>query len=223
MQSGKGSERKREILAAASRVFRAKGLHDAGMRDIATELGMTAGNLYYYFENKHEILAFCQGDALAGLHALAAHVATLPARADTKLFLLIVGHVLRLNQGTPGSLAHLEAEALEGAWRRTIMARRREYERSLRDLIVAGAESGVLRREADPKSAAMAILGAMNWTVKWFRPEGPKSARQIGLDFADLLVRGLLAPGVELQAPSAEQVEVTATVVRSALENTDVR
>ena len=41
----------------------------------------------------------------------------------------------------------------------------------------------------------MAILGAVNWTVKWFRPEGGKTAAQIGREFADLLVGGLTAEG----------------------------
>lgn len=215
------TDRKREILAAASRVFRAKGLHEAGMRDIAAELGMTAGNLYYYFENKQEILAFCQEDALAGLDELARHVAALPARHDTRLFLQIVGHVVRLNEGTPGSLAHLEAEGLEGHWRSSILAHRRQYERALRVLIAAGVAAGTFRADADPMAAAMAILGSMNWTVKWFRPEGRKTAREIGAELAALLVRGLLAPGAELATPSPDQIEATIAAARGASEATD--
>src|SRR5436189_5552466 len=132
MRSGtKIAEKKREILVAASRVFRAKGLHGTGMRDIAAELGMTVGNLYYYFENKHELLAFCQEDALDGLRALAARVRALPERADAKLYRLIVGHVELLNEGTPGSLAHLEVEALEGAWRKSAPAGREASDRAV--------------------------------------------------------------------------------------------
>jgi hypothetical protein len=37
------------------------------------------------------------------------------------------------------------------------------------------------------------ILGALNWTVKWYQPGGRRSADSIGEEFADLLVRGLLA------------------------------
>lgn len=46
-------EKKREILDAASRVFRLA----TGMRDIAEELGMAVGNLYYYFKDKEGLLA----------------------------------------------------------------------------------------------------------------------------------------------------------------------
>ncbi|MEO8504520.1 MAG: TetR/AcrR family transcriptional regulator [Acidobacteriota bacterium] len=198
--TAKVADKKREILLAASRVFRAKGLHGAGMRDIAGELGMTVGNLYYYFENKHELLAFCQEDALDGLRALAARVRALPERSDTKLYRLIVGHVELLNESTPGSLAHLEVEALEGAFRTAALAGRDEYERAVQSLVEEGMAARLLR-PCDAKVAAFALLGALNWTVKWFRPEGSKSASKIGEEFAELLVRGLLAPGIALAPP----------------------
>jgi hypothetical protein len=48
-------------------------------------------------------------------------------------------------------------------------------------------------RQTDPKVTAMAILGALNWTVKWFRPDGGKTAQEIGRECAELLVRGVMA------------------------------
>jgi hypothetical protein len=109
--------------------------------------------------------------------------------------------VVLLNEGTPGSLAHLEVEALSEELRRPILARRDEYERSFRRLLEDGTAAGIFR-EHDPKVAALAILGAVNWTVKWFRPGGGKSAREIGCETAAMLVRGLLAPGTELRSPA---------------------
>ncbi len=198
-------EKKREILGAASRVFRAKGLHAAGMRDIAAELGMAVGNLYYYFKDKEELLAFVQESALSGLLDLAARVRALDLRADQRLWLLIEGHVVRLNdseEGTPGSLAHLEVEALGERRRTAVMAQRDEYERAFRRTVEEGMDAGVFR-PGDPKVASLAILGALNWTVKWFRPDGGKSAREIGREMAQMQVRGLLAPGLEPLAPPA--------------------
>jgi len=193
-------EKKREILDAASRVFRRRGLAATGMRDIAAELGMAVGNLYYYFKDKEELLAFVQEDALAGLLDLAARVRAAPLRADAKLFRLIEEHVVRLNEGTPGSLAHLEVEALGETWRQEVQERRDEYERAFRDTIQEGIAAGVFR-PVDPKVSALAILGAVNWTVKWFRPDGRKTAREIGREQAELLVRGVMAKGVEMERP----------------------
>ena len=107
--------RRREILDAASRVFRRKGLQATGMREIAAELGMAVGNLYYYFRDKEELLAYVQEEALAGLLQRAREVEGLGLSAEVALFHLFTEHVVRLNdpvEGTPGSLAHLEVEAL---------------------------------------------------------------------------------------------------------------
>lgn len=202
-QSAGRRARQRQILEAASRVFRRKGLHATGMRDVAAELGMRVGNLYYYFENKQELLAFCQQDALAGLLQLAAWVESADLRADEKLHLLIMGHVLRLNEGTPGSLAHLEVEALDERWRATIQDQRDRYEASLRDLLSAGIAAGVFR-PLDVKTAARAILGAVNWTVKWFDPGGVRQAGDVGRDFAEQLVRGVMRDGVAPRLPAIE-------------------
>jgi AcrR family transcriptional regulator len=196
-------EKKREILDAASRVFRRRGLAATGMRDIAAELGMAVGNLYYYFKDKEELLAFVQEEALAGLLEIAARVRETGLRADARLFRLIEEHVVRLNEGTPGSLAHLEVEALGETWRQEVQERRDEYERAFRDTIQEGIAAGVFR-PVDPKVSALAILGAVNWTVKWFRPDGRKTAREIGREQAELLVRGMMAAGVEMERPEDE-------------------
>jgi AcrR family transcriptional regulator len=196
----RGDEKKREILRAASEVFRRRGLHATGMREIAAELDMAVGNLYYYFENKEALLAFIQEDALAGLLELARAAA--PARgiaqepADRRLFRVLAGHVVLLNELTPGSLAHLEVEALKGKRKAQIREQRRSYEAAVQEIIADGIRGGVFRR-VDAKVASFAVLGAVNWTVKWFRSDGSQSARQIGEECAELLVRGLLAPGRE--------------------------
>jgi AcrR family transcriptional regulator len=188
----KSLEKKREILQAASRVFRRRGLQSTGMRDIATELNMAVGNLYYYFKDKEALLAFVQEDTLEALLELADRVRNQKLRANGRLFMLIEEHVVLLNEEIPGSLAHLEVEALTEPWRRRVQDRRDAYERAFREILEEGMATGIFR-QTDPKVSAMAILGAVNWTVKWFRPDGGKTAREIGRECAELLVRGVAA------------------------------
>ena len=202
--SPRSASRKREILEGASRVFRRQGLYGTGMRDIATELGMHVGNLYYYFENKEEILTFCQEEALSALLALAREVTASGAPPETQLRDLMIGHVLQLNRQVPGSLAHLEIEALTGPARRRVQRQRDTYERIYRELLVAGTRSGAFEID-QPKVAAMALLGALNWTVKWFRPEGDESAEEIAISIADLLLNGVTTRRTTGQQPHEEE------------------
>ena len=190
--SEKTLAKKREILEAASRVFRENGLHASGMREIAAGLGMHAGNLYYYFANKQELLAFCQHEALSQLSELTREIDRRELPADEGLRELVHGHVQCLNEGTPGSLAHLEVEALDGEWRQLLQVERDAYERWIRALLQRGIDDGVFR-EHDPRTTARAILGALNWTVKWYRADGSRNLKEIGHEFAEIHVRGLLA------------------------------
>lgn len=193
VSASKAHNKQLDILAAASRVFRRRGLHASGMREIAAESGMHVGNLYYYFRNKQELLAFCQEQTLSGLLELVEGIRRQAWTADVKLQRLIVGHVVRLNEEMPGSLAHLEVEALDEGWRAEILRQRDRYESAIRAIIEEGVDTGRFR-QVDPGVTVKAILGALNWTVKWFYSEGAKSSSEIGMEFAELLVRGLLAP-----------------------------
>jgi hypothetical protein len=120
---------------------------------------------------------------------------------------MIVGHVRCLNEGTLGSLAHLEIGSLDGAMRSRICGLRDDYERVLREMIAAGMAAGTLRR-GDPKLAALAVLGSVNWTALWYRPQGRVSPRAVGRAFAGQLVRGLLPDGASLRAPDPRSEEV---------------
>ncbi len=51
------SERQTRILDAAEAVFARAGFHAATMNDVATEAGMSPGNLYRYFASKDAIIA----------------------------------------------------------------------------------------------------------------------------------------------------------------------
>jgi AcrR family transcriptional regulator len=55
-QAGERAARRRaEILDAAERVFADRGYHQAGIADIAADLGIGHGTFYRYFDNKHAI------------------------------------------------------------------------------------------------------------------------------------------------------------------------
>ena len=41
--------------------------------------------------------------------------------------------------------------------------------------------------------AGRALLGVMNWTITWYRPDGPLSVEEISNQFVELLLHGLLA------------------------------
>ncbi len=198
--SARPAERRREILGAAARTFRERGFHGASMRDIALSLGMSVGNLYYYFRDKASLLAFCQEDALSRLFLLLEWASSVSRREDEEIFRVAAGHVLCLNEATHGSLAHLELEPASGAGSRR-RADRDRYEQGLRAVLHRGMARGIFR-PASATVAAATILGAANWTVRWYRPAGRLAIGDVAAEMAETLVRGLLAPGADFAPPA---------------------
>ena len=197
--------RRLSILRAASRVFRHRGLAATGMRDIAAAADLSPGNLYYYFKGKHELLYFCQDRALdALLGALsAARVSRRPL--PERLRQVIQTHVCCLLDEVEGSAAHLEVEALPAGLRRAIVAKRDRYELGLSDLVAAGVRRGEFA-PCDARLLTRAMLGAINWTARWFRPDGERSASEVAGTLADFLVRGLEARGAASTRRAAARV-----------------
>ena len=197
----KSEARRLEILRAAARVFRRSGVAAAGMREIAEEADLSPGNLYYYFAGKDELLFFCQDRTLERMLEAAetVRVSTIPV-AD-QLRAVIRAHLHYTLDDLEGATAHLEIDMLAEALRRTIIEKRDKYEHAVRALIVKGVKRGEFT-PCDAALVARAILGALNWTSRWYRPDGAQSVTAIADGLADYLVRGIAAAPQAIKAPA---------------------
>ena len=178
------------ILRAAAKLFRDRGFAETGMRDIADATDLSAANLYHYFDGKHDLLFYCQDRALDRMLDAVARARQTSASAAERLRLVCNAHLRTLLDDIEGATAHLQTDTLPPALRAAIVRKRDRYEHALRRLIADGIRDGELV-DLDPAIVARAILGAMNWTVTWFRPEGSASAATVGDLISRFLVRGI--------------------------------
>jgi AcrR family transcriptional regulator len=189
---GRRAEQRRvDILRAAARVFRSRGVAAAGMRDIAIAADLSPANLYHYFAGKEEILFFCQDRTLDRLLAAVRVAQSARGPLTPRLQALATAHVRCIVDEVEGSAAHFEVDALPGALRRRIVAKRDRYERAVRALVARGISRGELAT-TDATIATRAFLGALNWTAQWFRPDGPAGPDAVAAVVADYAVTGLL-------------------------------
>lgn len=160
------------------------------MRDIADAADLSPANLYHYFDGKHDLLFYCQDLALDHMLDAVAGARRSAASSSERLRLILSAHVQTLLDDIEGATAHLQMESLPPALRSAIVKKRDRYERALRRIIAEGIRSGELV-DMDLAIVARAMLGAMNWTVTWFRPEGADTAAAVGDVISRFLVRGL--------------------------------
>ena len=190
---GRRRDRQRDaILRAAARLFRERGFADTGMRDIAAAADLSAANLYHYFDGKNDLLFYCQDRALDRMLAAVAAARRESRSATERLRVVFTAHLQTLLDEIEGATAHLQIDSLPPKLRDAIVKKRDNYERALRRLIADGITSGELV-DMEPAVVARAMLGAMNWTVTWFRPDGPETASAVGEVISRFLVRGIAA------------------------------
>ena len=186
----KRRRRRAEILHAALRAFRDKGYHATTLENIADLLGVRKAALYHYFPEKEAILYACHQEGLAEVHLHVAEATARYPKASERLAHLIREHVRVMTDTLEGSSLAFEVTALAPEHQAVVIAARDRYERALRDAIVQGVADGEFR-DLNPKIPVFAILGAINWIARWYRPEGPLHAAELGTQFAEHLIGGL--------------------------------
>jgi TetR/AcrR family transcriptional regulator len=189
----KRQRRRTEILHSALRAFRARGYHATTLEDISNQLGIRSAALYHYFPDKESILYACHREGLAEVERILTEARERHATAGEQLAHAIREHVRVMADTLEGSALALEVSALSPRHRAEVIAQRDRYERGLRDIVAAGVGKEEFRT-LDPKLAVFAILGAINWVARWYRPDGPVRAPELGAQFADHLVHGLTLP-----------------------------
>jgi TetR/AcrR family transcriptional regulator len=198
-KAARARARRVEILRSATAAFRRRGYHGASVEEIARALGMTKGNLYYYFRDKEEILFFCHDYSLDLLLEVLDRTERGQGGPDRKLRTLLAAFVHMIIDELHGTALTLDVQALSPRLLRRVIRKRDRFDRAIRRLVQEGMDQGLFA-PGDAKLLTFAILGAVNWITRWFDPQGPSRSDQIAETFADYLVRGLRKPSARPRA-----------------------
>jgi len=181
-----------DILDAAAQVFRKKGFHGASMSAIADAVNLQKASLYHHVASKQEILLELLERALSLLTQQIAAITSQPIPADQKLRLMIRAYLSALADNADLTAVLLfEHRSLDKKSHTRHVPQRDKFEKLWRDTLDEGAAQGIFACY-DSGLAARALMGVLNWTLTWYRPEGGKSIEEIADEYADLLFHGLL-------------------------------
>ena len=160
-RAARAEARRSDILDAAEHVFTTKGYNEAGIADIAAELGIGHGTFYRYFENKSDIAVNVLERALLEIAtALADEDPTASEnveqyRAQT---LRIMQRMFALLDERPSVfvLMHVQSAAIDvAAHQRTFDL----YSQYTAAFLQNGVDKGFLRQEMDVEITAQALVG----------------------------------------------------------------
>lgn len=182
---------KDQILIAAAQIFRNKGFHAASMQDIAEAVNLQKASLYHHVNSKQEILLELLDQALDVVTVQVSEAIEANGSAENRLKNAVSAYLATmLEHRDLASVLLLEHRSLEPELQARHIPRRDRFEKLWRDLIEEGKALGVFHCD-NPALAARAILGTLNWTITWYRPEGSLSASEISQNYVNLFLRGL--------------------------------
>ncbi len=183
---------KQHILEAAAQIFSQKGYHATSMQDIANAVDLKKASLYHHISSKQEILLALLDRALDMVIEQVSDALRIDAPYPDKLRRAMYTYLETLVENSAlSAVLLLEYRSLEAQQFTNHVARRDRFERLWRDLIQAGVDEGIFRCHA-PGQATRALLGMMNWTITWYRPDGPSTPQEIADQYAGLLLNGFL-------------------------------
>ncbi|HEV2578900.1 MAG TPA: TetR/AcrR family transcriptional regulator [Acidobacteriaceae bacterium] len=179
------------ILETAARLFLERGYRSTSLRELATLLNITKPALYYYFQNKEQMLVDCYRAGISSIEGLLEEGKLEGGSGLERLQKYLHVYATAIVSHDFGRcVAMLDDSELSPPARREVRTLKRRIDASIREFIEDGMADGSIA-ECNPKLAAFAAAGAINWIGTWYRPEGGMTGEEIASGFAELLTRGL--------------------------------
>ena len=191
-ESAKANVRMAEILDSAAKFFYTKGYHATSIEDVARDVGMLKGSLYYYIKSKEDLLYGLLLDVMeqgtGGVEKALEGVKD-PVERLEKGIEQHVEHIIR-NQVRVGLFLH-EFNSLSGRCRQRVQESLKKYQKIFTGIIKDGQASGVFI-SGDPDLLVNAILGMCNWIYRWYHQKNSPKLEVVEKTFVGLIMGGIV-------------------------------
>lgn len=158
------------LLRVVVTVFNDRGYDGTSMEDLANRLGITKSAIYHHVSSKTELLRLAVNRALDGLFAVVAEPSSTSGPAAARLEHLVRRSVAVLVAELPFVTLLLRVRGNTEV-ERTALARRREFDGIVTDLVRQAIAEGGIRSDVDPAITARLLFGMVNSLTEWYRPD----------------------------------------------------
>jgi len=184
--------RKKQIELKATELFWEKGYAGTSMRDLATVLGIEAASIYSHVKSKEEILqSICFRMANEFFTAIEEIKNQSDLSEEDKLRNSILAHLKVIIKDKHASTVFFdEWRYLSEPHLSKFLQMRDEYEEWFKTIVMEGSTKGEFKF-VDPKMAVMSILSALNWTHRWYKPQGRYNTKELAEYLSNIILNGL--------------------------------
>jgi AcrR family transcriptional regulator len=188
--SSKG-QTKNELLEAAARLFEQNGFKGTSIRDIAGATDTSISNIYHHFGNKEGLWKEIQKSSVKQLPEKLLNAMAGEADALRRFKRLLRAH---LDAGDEfrreARIFFLHQDQVDAPRNRS----NRDLQRKILDIYVNELtelrKAGYIKTR-HPTVMAFNILGVMNWSLRWYRPDGKLSANKVHDEIITFILNGM--------------------------------
>jgi AcrR family transcriptional regulator len=190
-KQAKPATRLEEVLQSAANIFFAKGFHATSIEDVARDVGMLKGSLYYYIKSKDDLLFRL---LLAGIEDGDAFIAQQidpggdPVEQLERAIRAQIDYIIQ-NRVPFGLFLH-EFDSLSGKRQHKLISVMSRYNSRFVDLVRRGQEQGKLIK-GEPWIIVNGILGMCNWLYRWYDTDELSDPEKVKQVFLRMLLQGI--------------------------------
>lgn len=179
------------ILSEASKLFAVQSYDNTTLQSGAAAVGITKAAIYHYYPTKQAMYDAIVVDLLARLDEYVhRHIETdAPHPVRLKQFMLAHADFFEKNYAAFVTLL----QGMGGLSRPTSSDEvkvRDRYERLIRQIVEGGTRNQEFKNNSYD-TTTRAVLSLLNWMSRWYRPSGPKRAREFAEEYFDIIFEGL--------------------------------
>ncbi|MFD2858118.1 TetR/AcrR family transcriptional regulator [Seohaeicola zhoushanensis] len=189
--------RRRELVRIAATIFKAKGFDATTFGDIAVHTGLDRATLYYYFGSKQEIFKEAIEGALSSNLDRLRRIQNDPDTSNPeKLEKLVRMLMVSYHDNYPYLFVYLQQDIgtivdPKSDWAKKVDNQVKMIEAAFAALIRAGIAAGDFRDDISVSLCANSIFGMLNWTHRWYDPEGRNRPEVVADAFCKIFFDGL--------------------------------
>ena len=186
-----GASRREEIIRIAARLFAEKGYYATKLDEIAEEMGLSKPALYYYIDNKEELLRIIIEMMMKRAKKVAAvgRLKLPPREKLAKMIRMIVEFAT--NDKEIAIIALEQSKNLPKRDRDSLRRHEKEINDAVQQTFKDGIDQGLFAVD-DVRMASFAILGVTNWCYRWYKSGAGLKPAQIADQFIKLLENGYI-------------------------------
>lgn len=191
----KGERRNRdaEVMAAAIRIIYEKGYSGASLQDVANEVGVLKGSLYYYFESKEDLLLRIMKESHIQSEEIFEQIAAKGLDPVDELD-AVLQELMQwyLDNVERVAIYFNEGKRLTGERLEEVETAGRRFEQRLYKLLARAKKDGAIG-DVDLRLSIRFILGALNSVPNWHKPSTQRRMPDAAItqQFASMTIKSM--------------------------------